>query len=197
LNGLGSADSLALDPHKWLFQPFEMGCVLVRDGQQLQDTFRILPEYLQDVHRGSGVNFCDYGIQLTRNFRALKLWLSLRLFGIRAFRDAIERGFELAEMAESRLKEQPRWEIVSPAHMAILCFRYVLPGMGLEDVNEFNRRLAQRVFRDGFATVTTTVLGGVTVLRMCTVNPRTTDEDIELTVKRLGELAREQFAETG
>ena len=197
LDGLGQADSLALDPHKWLFQPFEIGCVLVRDGQQLKETFRILPEYLQDVHRGRGVNFCDYGIQLTRSFRALKLWLSLRVFGVRAFRDAIERGFVLAEQAEARLRLEARWEIVSPARMAIVCFRSVPHGMPVEKLNAFNQRLADRMFRDGFAALTTTVLRGMTVLRMCTINPRTTHEDIEATIVRLGQLAEEQATGDG
>ena len=100
LAGLGNVDSLSLDPHKWLFQPFEIGCVLVRDGRHLTETFAIHPEYLRDVHRDpEEINFCDRGVQLTRGFRALKLWLSLQVFGVRAFREAVTRGFELAELA--------------------------------------------------------------------------------------------------
>ncbi len=94
LEGIELADSLSLDPHKWLFQPFETGCVLVRNGEQLRNTFRILPDYLQDVHRNEEeLNFTDLGIQLTRSFRALKVWLSFKVFGISAFREAIARGF--------------------------------------------------------------------------------------------------------
>jgi glutamate/tyrosine decarboxylase-like PLP-dependent enzyme len=191
LGGLGEVDSLALDPHKWLFQPFEIGCVLVRLGQQLKETFRILPEYLQDVHRVEGINFCDYRIQLTRSFRALKLWMSLRVFGVRAFREAIARGFLLAEYAERRLRQNPAWDVVSPAGMATVCFRYIPPGGAGGDLNAINQRASDLMLRDGFAGITSTVLRGRTVLRMCTINPRTTEEDIDATLDRLLEFAEE------
>src|SRR5262249_53557972 len=98
LRGLELADSLSLDPHKWLFQPYEMGCVLVRDVRSLREAFAVRPDYLKDLEStGAEVNFCDYGIQLSRSFRALKLWMSLKVFGLGAFRGAIARGFALAE----------------------------------------------------------------------------------------------------
>jgi glutamate/tyrosine decarboxylase-like PLP-dependent enzyme len=184
LDGLALADSLSLDPHKWLFQPFETGCVLVREGNHLRSTFRILPDYLQDVHRNQEeINFTDLGIQLTRSFRALKLWLSLKVFGIAAFRAAIARGFWLAEFAETRLREMPDWEIVTPAQMAVICFRHRRSG------DEAHASLVDAMLKDGFALATSTVLRGRTVLRMCTINPRTTDSDIELTLEKLDTLA--------
>ena len=98
LTGLERADSLTLDPHKWLFQSFECGCVLVRDAALLKSAFQIKADYLRDVYREiEEINPCDYGIQLTRSFRALKVWLSLETFGLAAFREAITRGFELAD----------------------------------------------------------------------------------------------------
>ncbi len=189
LAGLGEADSLAIDPHKWLFQPFGLGCVLVRNGNLLADTFRIFPEYLADVHEQAGVNFCDYGVELTRSFRALKLWLSLQIFGVAAFREAMARGFALARFAEARLRQSPVWQIVSPAHMAIVCFRYAPAGHGDEELDRLNTRLARAMFQDGFAAVTTTVLRGRKTLRFCTINPRATESDIEQTVERLESLA--------
>ncbi|MGI8960320.1 MAG: pyridoxal phosphate-dependent decarboxylase family protein [Bryobacteraceae bacterium] len=184
LEGLALADSLSLDPHKWLFQPFETGCVLVRDGTHLRNTFRILPDYLQDVHRNQEeINFTDLGIQLTRSFRALKVWLSFKVFGIAAFRAAIERGFRLAELAEAKLREMQNWEIVSPAQMAVICFRY----RGSDDAS--HALIVDAMLKDGFALVTSTALRGRTVLRMCTINPRTTDSDIELTLEKLDRLA--------
>jgi glutamate/tyrosine decarboxylase-like PLP-dependent enzyme len=192
LKGIGQADSLSLDPHKWLFQPYECGCVLVRDGSLLEDTFRILPDYLKDIHPGEDeVNFCDRGIQLTRGFRALKLWLSIQVFGLAAFRRAVERGFEIAEAVERLLREKARFEIVTPARMGILTFRY-LPAAG--DVDAFNAALARRIDEDGYLMLSTTMLRGRTVLRMCTINPRTTDEDIAGTVERIAALARELAA---
>ena len=187
LQGLALADSLSIDPHKWLFQPFETGCVLVRAGAQLRDTFRMLPDYLQDVHRnGEEVNFTDLGIQLTRSFRALKLWLSFKVFGIEAFREAILRGFQLAEFAESKLREMPDWEIVSPAQMAVVCFRYRNAG------DAAHSSIVDAMLKDGFALLTSTALRGRTVLRMCTINPRTTESDIEQTLVRLDKLAAMQ-----
>src|SRR5437763_4654275 len=101
LRGMERADSISLDPHKWLFQSFECGCVLVRDAALLKSAFQIKADYLRDVHREiEEINPCDYGIQLTRSFRALKVWLSLETFGLAAFREALTRGFELAEIAE-------------------------------------------------------------------------------------------------
>ena len=109
LRGLDRVDSLSLDPHKWLFQPFECGCVLLRDRMLLRSAFRVTADYLRDVHRETaGVNLGDYGIQLTRSFRALKLWLSIKTFGMAAFRKAVTRGFELAEFAESELAREIR-----------------------------------------------------------------------------------------
>ena len=125
LRGLERVDSLSLDPHKWLFQPFECGCVLVRNRQLLRSAFRVTADYLRDVHRESAeVNLADYGIQLTRSFRALKLWLSIKTFGLAAFREAVARGFELAELAERELRAKAGWEILSPAQMGIVCFQF-------------------------------------------------------------------------
>jgi glutamate/tyrosine decarboxylase-like PLP-dependent enzyme len=185
LDGMELADSLSLDPHKWLFQPFEIGCVLVRDVAQLRDTFLILPEYLKDTHQYSAeFNFTDHGLQLTRGFRALKLWMSIKVFGMAAFRAAVERGFELAEFTEAQLRKMPGWEIVTPAQMGIVCFRY----RAADDAAHF--RLVQTILKDGFALITSTVLQGRTVLRACTINPRTTEADIEETLERLDRMAR-------
>jgi aromatic-L-amino-acid decarboxylase len=183
--GLELADSLSLDPHKWLFQPYEIGCALVRNREHLRDTFRILPEYLKDTQLHSEeFNFTDYGIQLSRNFRTLKLWMSIKVFGLAAFRAAIERGFVLGEFTEACLRGMPGWEIVTPAQMGIVCFRY----SSADDAAHL--RLVQTLLEDGFALITSTVLGGRTVLRTCTINPRTTEADIQGSLERLDGFAR-------
>lgn len=182
LKGLGRVDSLSLDPHKWLFQSFECGCVLVKDARQLKAAFQIMPEYLRDVHRGEGeVHPCDYGMQLTRSFRALKVWLSLSAFGTDAFAHAITRGFELAELAEREIRTRG-WEVVTLARMGIVSFR-------VADDDELHTLLVDEMLRDGYAFLTSTVLRGRTCLRLCTINPRTTDEDIKGTVERLERFA--------
>ncbi|MDB5692934.1 MAG: gadB [Alphaproteobacteria bacterium] len=191
LAGLGEADSLSLDPHKWLFQTFESGCVLLRDRGLLLETFQVMPEYLRDTERGlEEVNFGNHGIQLTRSFRALKLWLSLQVFGLAAFRNAIARGIALAELAERALRRSGGWIIVTPAQLAVVTFRCALPGLGETDADALHARIVEATMAEGFALVTSTMLDGRPVLRLCTINPRTTDEDIEETVRRLTETAR-------
>ena len=184
LGGLERADSISLDPHKWLFQSFECGCVLVRDVAFLRAAFQIKADYLRDVHRLTlEFNPADHGVQLTRSFRALKVWLSLQTFGVAAFRRAITRGFELAEIAERELRARKGWEILSPAQMATVCFRF-----GKND--EVQTKLVDVTMNDGYTLLTSTELRGAVALRLCTINPRTTEQDIIGTVDRLDQLAR-------
>lgn len=184
LSGLERADSISLDPHKWLFQSFECGCVLVRDVGLLKSAFQITADYLRDVHReAEKFNPCDHGVQLTRSFRALKVWLSLQTFGLAAFREAITRGFELAEIAERELRSRKGWEILSPAQMATVCFRF-----GKSD--DVQTKLVDATMDDGYALLTSTTLHGAVALRLCTINPRTTEEDIIGTIDRLDKLVR-------
>src|SRR4051812_18921964 len=181
LAGMERADSLVLDPHKWLFQPYEIGCVLVREPGLLERTFALSGVYLRDT-LGGEVNFRDRSVQLTRGGRALKLWLSIRVFGLAAFRDAVARGIALAEHAEVLLRERPGWEVVTPAQLAIVCFRR-------EGDDALQSRIAAAMVADGFAAPSTTEVGGRVVLRLCTINPRTTDADIARTILRMEELA--------
>jgi aromatic-L-amino-acid/L-tryptophan decarboxylase len=186
LDGLERADSISLDPHKWLFQSFECGCVLVRDVALLRSAFQIKADYLRDVHRATvEFNPADHGVQLTRSFRALKVWLSLQTFGVAAFREAITRGFELAEIAERELRARKGWEILSPAQMATVCFRF-------GDQDETQTKLVDAMMKDGFALLTSTELRGVASLRLCTINPRTTEQDIIETIERLDKFARDR-----
>ena len=156
----------------------------MRDAALLKSAFQIKPDYLRDVHRSDEeFNPCDYGVQLTRSFRALKFWLSLQTFGVAAFRQAITRGFELAELAERELRARQGWEILSPAQMATVCFRF-----GNSD--ELQTQLVDAMMKDGFALLTSTELRGAVALRLCTINPRTTEEDIFETIERLDKFAR-------
>lgn len=192
LEGLDRVDSLALDPHKWLFQPFECGCVLVRDRRLLPEAFAVHPEYLEDLDLGLGeVDFLDHGIQLTRSPRALKLWASLQVFGVGAFRDAVERGFEHARRVQTLLEEAGIWTIVTPARMGIVTFRHRDHPPGAEGSDGFHQRLTEALRDGGIAFQSTTRIHGATVLRLCTINPRTTEEDLRLTVEALGRYCRD------
>ena len=191
LAGLGRADSLTLDPHKWLFQPFEIGGVLVRDVRHLHRAFRLEAEYLEDAMGADDeVNFSDYGIQLTRSFRALKLWMTLKVFGRQHVAAAVRRGFERAEQAGRLLRERPEWAVVTPAQMGIITFRCEPDGWTSAEVDALNRRLAPALSGEGDVFLTQTALDERPVLRLCPINPRTTPEDIETTIDRLDALRR-------
>jgi aromatic-L-amino-acid/L-tryptophan decarboxylase len=185
--GLDQADSLTLDPHKWLFQTPELGCLLVRDGALLPAAFAASAAYLRDAAAGDDeVNFSDRGIQLTRQFGALKLWLSLKVHGVDAFQRAIAHGIDLAEHAERVLAADPCWEVVTPAQLGIVTFR--LAG-DASAVDGHTRGLVGALAADGHAYISSTEVHGRIALRLCTDNPRTTFADVEGTIARLGELA--------
>ena len=192
LKGLQRVDSLALDAHKWLFQPIECGVVMVRQRRWLSETFKEQPEYLKDVEQADDeLNFMYQGVQLTRQFRALKLWMSFKVFGLDAISRAIDAGFDNAELAEALLRQAGCWEIVTPAQMAIVTFRY-LPSNGDEALaNRVTHDLVGRLLEDGFAFASGTQLGEKTVLRMCCNNPRTTSEDLQGTIRLMSQFAAE------
>lgn len=189
LAGLEHADSIALDPHKWLFQPFEIGCVLVREARHLEQAFAVHPEYLRDVPR-EVVNGADQSVQLTRSFRALKLWLTFQVFGADAITDAIDRGIDLAETAQSLLEKTGAWSIVTPASLGIVTFRFTGADLDDDTLDRLHTEILEQLRKDGFAATTSTVLRGRTVLRLCPINPRTRASDLEQTIERLTTFAR-------
>lgn len=197
LHGLGGADSVTLDPHKWLFQPFEAGCLLVRDGQVLTDAFHIMPDYMQDtvVAKGSipddaEVNFADRGIQLTRATRALKIYLSVHCFGLKAFREEIDRAMAMTDRAEAWIRDVEHLELLSPAQLGIVCFRNLGTG-GLESgedaIEALNRRLVQTLRESGAGLISSTRVRERYALRLCIMNHRTEWDDVEAVLRRLSE----------
>jgi aromatic-L-amino-acid/L-tryptophan decarboxylase len=191
LRGLGRADSFSVDPHKWMFQPYVCGCVIVRDKALLKRAFSDVPDYMEDADASGGeTNFWEYGPELTRPFRALKLWMSLQVFGADAFAAAIERGFELAETAERVVRDRSDWRVCSRASMGVVTFRYQPANMTETEADRRNRTAARALTDSGYAAVLTTRLRARTVIRMCTLNPRTTDADIAETIARLDSLVR-------
>jgi glutamate/tyrosine decarboxylase-like PLP-dependent enzyme len=183
-----------------LFQPYEIGCVLVRDRNHLRDVFHVTAEYLREAGDPAKeeVSFFDYGIQMTRNARALKLWMSLKVFGLNAFRQAVARGIELAELAEKILRQSPdKWEIVTPAQLGVVTFRYRASGKSEAELETINRHIVARITAEGYALVLSTALKGRDVLRICAINPRTTDDDIRETIRRLEGFGDAIVAEQG
>jgi glutamate/tyrosine decarboxylase-like PLP-dependent enzyme len=182
LSGLRNADSLTVDPHKWLFQPFGIGCLLVRHSGCLERAFAMNPEYLADLADG-GVNFYDRGLELTRRARAFQLWLTLRTYGREALASAIDRCMALAEYAQHVMELNPVFRIVTPAQLGIVTFEIPhLNDAGHADV-------VKRMTSEGFAAAGSTVLDGRTILRLCTTNPRTTTDDIRETIDHIAKLA--------
>ena len=181
LAGLELADSITLDPHKWLYQPYEAGCLLVREGPLLAKAFQIMPDYLQDTAVGGvEVNFADRGIQLTRSARALKLWISLRYFGVEAFRAAIDRSLDLALQAEERIRSSRELELLSLATLGIVCFRR--RPLGLDDdgaLERLNTELGRRLNESGEGMISSTRVDGRYALRLCVLNHRSRGEDVE------------------
>jgi aromatic-L-amino-acid/L-tryptophan decarboxylase len=181
LAGLDQADSVTLDPHKWLYQPYECGCLIVREGPLLSQAFQIMPDYLQDTAVGGvEVNFADRGIQLTRAARALKLWLSLQYFGVDAFRAAIDRTLDLALEAERRIRASNELELLSPATLGVVCFRRRPAGIDEEGTLErLNVDLDRRLAESGEGMVSSTRVDGRYALRLCVLNHRSGAKDVE------------------
>lgn len=181
LEGMERADSLVLDPHKWLFQPYDIGCVLVRHPGKLAETFSMTPEYLRDVKaENEGVDFLDRSLELTRRSRAAKLWMTFKTYGTDRLGNAIDKGVALAEYAEELIRCRPDlWELITPAQLGIVTFAI----RGCDDDEHANR--ARRLSENGFATLSSTTLKGRCVLRLCIINPLTTRADIEATLQRV------------
>jgi glutamate/tyrosine decarboxylase-like PLP-dependent enzyme len=201
LDGLGRADSITLDPHKWMFQPYELGCLLVRDARTLRTAFRLSDDdhtdYLTDVtrHIAEEVNFYEMGPQLTRSFKALKLWLSLRAFGLAEFRRGVDVGFDMAEAAERVLRADPRWEVVTPAQMGVITFRWRGDGgYAVAHEDAIVRRVVDDMRLDGYALVMSTLIGGRPVLRICAINPGARVSEVEETIRRLARYAEQVAA---
>ncbi len=195
LRGIEKADSLTIDPHKWLFQPYEIGCLLVQNHKYLKGTFSEKATYLRDIEGNeSEINFYDHGIELTRNFRALKFYMSIKTFGLNAFRKAINYNIELAEQVETELRKSTKWEVVSPANLAIINFRYHPVGQQLTDqkLDQINQRISAKVMASKEALLVTTMLQGQVVLRMCLINPRTTMDHVRRTLELCERFAIEQ-----
>ncbi|MCL4188174.1 MAG: amino acid decarboxylase [Rhodobacteraceae bacterium] len=191
--GIEAADSLALDPHKWLHAPFELGCALVRDGTALLRTFSLTPEYLKGATRGIAAgtahHLCDLGLQTTRGFRALKLWMSLREHGANHFGALIDRNIDQARLLACRL-EAAGVEVHRPVGLNIVCFRHRVPGLDAAAMQQFNREVMIGLQEEGLAAVSDTVLDGRHYLRAAIANHRTADADIDLFVDAFLRAAR-------
>jgi glutamate/tyrosine decarboxylase-like PLP-dependent enzyme len=175
LAGIELADSITLDPHKWLFQPFECGAVVVREPNGLRRAFEILPDYLRDVSAQAEVNFSDRGLQLSRMCRSLKVWMSVRTFGLAAFRAAIDRGLNLAQEAAERVQASDELELLAPVPLSVVALRRRPPEIADERrIDDINVALVGAVEDSDDVYVSSTRLFGRQAIRLCVLNPTTT-----------------------
>ena len=191
LEGMERADSLNIDPHKWLFQPYEAGCILVRDAETLERAFAIKHDVLQDSVWGARhANPADRSIQLSRSFRALKIWMSVQAFGMAAFRAAIDNGLDLAARAADYVRDSTTLELVS-ASLSIVCFRINPGDLGEEALTDVNREALARIFWGERAFLTSTMVNGRFVLRLCIINHNSTWDDVRETLQAVERSAAE------
>jgi glutamate/tyrosine decarboxylase-like PLP-dependent enzyme len=188
--GLGSADSVALDAHKWLYQPLDASVFLHRDPALAHRTFAFVDDYAQSlsVDPIEGFMFFEETIELSRRFRALKVWLSLRYHGAAAFREAIAENIRQAVALGARVDEEPELERLAPVGLSTVCFRWV--GDRTTDLDERNRALLQRLVARGRVYLSNATLRDQFALRACIVNPRTTDDHLDAVVEEVLTAAR-------
>jgi aromatic-L-amino-acid/L-tryptophan decarboxylase len=191
--GMNRADSLAIDPHKWMYIPVECGCTFVRDKQAMRDAFSVVPPYLRDD--AALPWFSEFGIQQTRSFRALKLWLVMQQVGLTGYQELIARDIHLARSLQAKIQTRPDFELVAAGSLSVTCFRYTVPNTET-DLNNLNKKLAELVQREGGAFLTTTELDGRIVLRACIVNFRTTEADLEILLNLLADAGQRVLTET-
>ena len=210
--GLELADSVSLDPHKWLYTPVDCGCLLWRDATHARQAFMTEADYVKVLEFANIESFAfwDYGIELSRRFRALKVWLMLKYYGARRIAAAIADDIAMANYLADCVRHDSEFELLAPVQLSICCFRYVpkalrakLESVTTDDerktieseINRLNEQIMYRVQRGGEAYLSNAMLRGKFALRACVINFRTTKQDIDLTLQNVRDVARQLDAE--
>jgi aromatic-L-amino-acid decarboxylase len=189
--GWERADSIVVNPHKWLFVPLDASLLLTRRLEAVHRAFSLRPEYLRTLDRSSPVrDYNEFTPQLGRRFRALKLWIHLRWFGIVGLRRRIERHLEIAERFTAALDAEPGWERLAPAPFSTVCFRHVPPGLSEGDLDRHNEALMAAVNATGDVFLSHTRLRGRFTIRLAIGNLRTEERHVD----RAWELLRREAA---
>jgi aromatic-L-amino-acid/L-tryptophan decarboxylase len=204
LRGMEQADSLAFDLHKWMYLPFDIGCVLIRDAAAHTAAFSAPASYLEPAERGmlaGGMAFSDRGLELTRNFKALKVWMSLKTHGVSSFAALIEQNMEQSQHLSHAVEADRELELLAPTSMNIVCFRYRplrnasrLP-LDAETLNTLNRELVVRIQESGRYVVSGTVLGERYAIRVANTNHRSRMEDFDSLTRDVVQTGREIWRE--
>ncbi|MGN6579865.1 MAG: pyridoxal phosphate-dependent decarboxylase family protein [Bordetella sp.] len=197
LDGIARADSIAFDFHKWVQVPYDAGFVLVRDGQQHLDTFAADAAYLKRETRGIAGDSpwpCDFGPDLSRGFRALKTWFTLQVYGADALGRSIANSCRVARHLEARVRAEPVFELLAPANLNIVCFRYLPAGLGSDQADELNAAIVVALHESGVAAPSTTMVNGRLAIRAAIVNHRTGTADVDRLVDAVLEIGARMAA---
>jgi len=191
--GMEKADSLAFDLHKWMYMPYEVGCALVRQEEAHRQTFSLTPDYLTHSERGlagGSIWFSDYGVQLSRGFRALKVWMSIKEHGAQKYGRLIQQNVDQARYLASLVEDTSELQLLAPVPLNIVCFRFVADALDDESLNDLNKELLIQLHESGVAAPSYTVIDSKYALRVAITNHRSTREDFEVLtteVVRLGQ----------
>jgi aromatic-L-amino-acid/L-tryptophan decarboxylase len=199
LTGMERADSLAFDLHKWMYMPYEIGCALVRREEDHRRAFSLTPDYLAHAERGmaSGdVWFSEYGVQLSRGFRALKAWMSIKEHGILKYGRMVRQNVDQASYLADLVDRAPELERLAPAPLNIVCFRYRIEGLHDEALNELNKELLIRLQESGSAAPSYTTLNGKYAIRAAISNQRSRREDFDILVREVIRIGNEMVQES-
>jgi glutamate/tyrosine decarboxylase-like PLP-dependent enzyme len=200
-SGMERADSIAADPHKWLYVPYEAGAALLREPGRLAAAFRKFPEYLATDPESpfpGPVWFAERGVELSRGFKALKVWMGMKTHGSRAYARSIENDVALARFLAEEVDRRPEFERLAEQVLSIVNFRYRPTDRPLpdEEIDRLNRRIVNRLVGEGSFLLAPTILKGRTAMRVCIVNFRTTEDDLTLLLDEAARVGRELLAES-
>ena len=191
VKGIERADSLAFDLHKWMYMPYEVGCILVRKEENHRSSFSLTPDYLVHGTGGQGMTggdlpwFSDYGFQLSRGFKALKVWMSLKEHGIKKYGRLIQQNINQIKYLEQLIKSEPVLELTVPASLNIVCFRYIGSDPENTKLDDLNKKIEIELQEKGIAVLSVTLIKNQTVLRAANTNHRTKREDFDILIKEI------------
>jgi aromatic-L-amino-acid decarboxylase len=191
VKGIERADSMAFDLHKWMYMPYEVGCILIREEENHRNSFSLTPSYLVHGTGGQGMTggdlpwFSDYGFQLSRGFRALKVWMSLKEHGINKYGRLIQQNIDQVRYLEKLIKSTPKLELIAPASLNIVCFRYIGLDPDYTRLDDLNKKIEIELQESGIAVLSLTLIKNDIVLRVANTNHRTRREDFDLLIEEI------------
>ncbi len=196
LKYIEKADSVAFDLHKWLFIPYEVGCTLIKDAKAHRASFAITPNYLLQTERGlaGGLDSINnYGFELSRGFKALKVWMSLKEHGRDKYAQLITQNNRQATYLANIIRQKASLELVAPVSMSIVCYRFIAPQLSEDQLNQLNEEILLQLQEKGIASPSSTILNGKYCIRVCIVNHRTVNADLDVLIEKTLEIGEAVF----